>query len=171
MATTKKLQYRMYGFVPYNISEIQKGIQFGHAVVEYSIAHGKDEDYKSWAKNDKTFIILNGGTTNVNHGNMQSITSYLRNAGIKFATFNEEDLNNALSGIVFLVDNRVFDKHDFPVDDLERGFWEQVDEGFMPFEQLTEFTKKYTAYKQIVQNVGGIKNAFLRMFLDKYRLA
>lgn len=56
--------YRMYGFVPYNISEIQKGIQYGHAVVEYSNAHAKDTDYKQWSTVDKTFIILNGGTTN-----------------------------------------------------------------------------------------------------------
>ena len=31
----KKLELRMYGLVPYNISPIQQGIQFGHAVVEY----------------------------------------------------------------------------------------------------------------------------------------
>ena len=31
----KYLELRMYGFVPYNISEIQKGIQFGHAVTRY----------------------------------------------------------------------------------------------------------------------------------------
>ena len=30
-----KLKYRMYGLVPYNISPIQQGIQFGHGVVEY----------------------------------------------------------------------------------------------------------------------------------------
>ena len=29
------LEYRMYGLVPYNLSPIQQGIQFGHAVVEY----------------------------------------------------------------------------------------------------------------------------------------
>ena len=30
------LEWRMYGIVPYNISDIQKGIQFGHAVQEYN---------------------------------------------------------------------------------------------------------------------------------------
>ena len=29
------LELRMYGLVPYNISPIQQGIQFGHAVIEY----------------------------------------------------------------------------------------------------------------------------------------
>ena len=67
----KRLEYRMYGLVPYNISPIQQGIQFGHEVVEYGLKHGKSnvindkvDTYTQWAKNDKTFIILNGGTTN-----------------------------------------------------------------------------------------------------------
>jgi len=31
----ERLELRMYGIVPYNISPIQQAIQFGHAVVEY----------------------------------------------------------------------------------------------------------------------------------------
>jgi hypothetical protein len=31
------LEYRMYGLVPYNLSPIQQGIQFGHGVIEYSL--------------------------------------------------------------------------------------------------------------------------------------
>jgi hypothetical protein len=31
-----KDDWRMYGLVPYNISPIQQGIQFGHAVQEYN---------------------------------------------------------------------------------------------------------------------------------------
>ena len=69
------LELRMYGLVPYNISPIQQGIQFGHAVVEYSqkiesFKHGllsRTEHYKSlydsydnWAKNWKTFINFFG---------------------------------------------------------------------------------------------------------------
>jgi len=37
-----KHKQRMYGLVPYNISPIQQGIQFGHAVVEYSLYHNDD---------------------------------------------------------------------------------------------------------------------------------
>jgi hypothetical protein len=33
--TEMYLEYRMYGLVPYNLSPIQQGIQFGHAVVDY----------------------------------------------------------------------------------------------------------------------------------------
>ena len=59
-----KLELRMYGFVPYNISEIQKGIQFGHALVEYGLENFNTTEYLDWAKYWKTFIILNGGTSN-----------------------------------------------------------------------------------------------------------
>ena len=56
--------YRMTGLVPYNLSPIQQGIQFGHGVIEYSLDFGDTPEYQKWAKKDKTFIILNGGTTN-----------------------------------------------------------------------------------------------------------
>ena len=36
MIESEDLEWRMYGIVPYNISDIQKGIQFGHAVQEYN---------------------------------------------------------------------------------------------------------------------------------------
>ena len=36
MNKPEELEWRMYGIVPYNISDIQKGIQFGHAVQEYN---------------------------------------------------------------------------------------------------------------------------------------
>lgn len=64
MESKTKLEYRMYGITPYNISPIQQAIQFGHGVVEYAQKYFKDADYQHWAKNNKTFIILNGGTTN-----------------------------------------------------------------------------------------------------------
>lgn len=68
--TDMYLEYRMYGLVPYNLSPIQQGIQFGHAVVEYQQnikgLLPYETIYDKWAKKDKTFIILNGGTTNIN---------------------------------------------------------------------------------------------------------
>ena len=48
----------MYGLCLYSLSPIQKGIQFGHAIVEYVQQHFNDEEYQSFANNDKTFILL-----------------------------------------------------------------------------------------------------------------
>ncbi len=163
-------EYRLYGFVPYNLSEIQKGIQFGHAAVEYSLKYFKDKDYQQWAKKYKTFIILNGGTTNNGEephlyamhddpyvGTMQKIHMELKSNGIKCSTFFEPDLNDALSAIVFLVDERVFNKKEYP--DFELDF---EPDGPMPDEN---------SYEDWLKNIGGKRNEFLREFLSKYKLA
>ena len=45
----------MYGLVPYNLSDIQKGIQFGHAVVEHML----------WSETDESYAARLGGRKNV----------------------------------------------------------------------------------------------------------
>ena len=109
----ERLEQRMYGFVPYNLSDIQKGIQFGHAVVEYQLKYGKDQNYLNFAKYDKTFIILNGGTTNDISGTLNALQNDLKSLKVKFATFREPDLNNALTGIVFLLDEKVWNREKY----------------------------------------------------------
>ena len=116
----EKLQYRMYGLVPYNLSPIQQGIQFGHAVVEYGLSYAEDHAYQDWAHNDKTFIILNGGTTNNNeerYGTLNYAESELYSMSVDIATFNEPDLGDQLTAIVFLVDERVYDYLKYPAYD------------------------------------------------------
>lgn len=124
------LEYRMYGLVPYNISEIQKGIQFGHAVVEYGLKYSNTPEYQKWAHEDKTFIILNGGTTN-SRINIEdglpfgSLNQHLLNLErlVKdgnIAWFNEPDLGDQLTAICFLVDERIWDiKKYFSPGDIE----------------------------------------------------
>ena len=126
----QELEYRMYGFVPYNISDIQKGIQFGHAVQEYNnkfFHFEENNDFIRWRTKDKTFIILNGGTTGTQpnlktglpHGTMNQHLLTLQENGIKFAAFYEEDMGNQLLGICFLVDNRVYDNFKLTPMDLD----------------------------------------------------
>ena len=101
------LKYRMYGLVPYNLSPIQQAIQFGHAVVEYISndykVHGHISDpLLKWMDDDKTFIILNGGTTNRNakgikdlpFGTLNQHILTLQKNQISFATFWEPDLGD-----------------------------------------------------------------------------
>ena len=103
--------------VNYQLSGIQKGIQFGHAVVEYANDHFHDEEYQQWAKNDKTFIILNGGTTNntrLKEGTLNLYITEMIEQGIPVGEFSEPDLGDQLTAFVFLVDDRVFDKEAWP---------------------------------------------------------
>ena len=64
---------------------------------------GIEDTYNRWASRDKTFIILNGGTTNENpddkfYGSMQKHRDLLSDNGILFAEFREPDLNDTLTG-------------------------------------------------------------------------
>jgi hypothetical protein len=158
---SEKVKYRMYGLVPYNISPIQQGIQFGHAVVEYGLEYGhkSDDPYLQWARNDKTFIILNGGTTNRNEDHWGTLNQSVLELGrlrVQYTTFYEPDLGDQLTAIVFLVDERVWDKEKYP----EFNKFLEVDH--------TNLEKDY--YKQLfgddTDQILGI-----REFLSNYRLA
>lgn len=105
-------EYRMYGFVPYNISPIQKGIQFGHAVVEYTRDYADSPEFIKWRDECKTFIILDGGTTNNNHkhlGTLNTIPDILKSFGVGYSLFHEPDLGDQLTAVVFLVPKIVYD--------------------------------------------------------------
>ena len=164
----------MYGFVPYNISEIQKGIQFGHGVVEYAQKYFKDNNYQEWANNHKTFIILNGGTSTT----MRQHAITLNEERIKNSHFLEPDLNDMMSAVVFLVDSRVYDRetyldfYDFCLKIKGRNNLPQV-ESQLEKNQLQDLAKEMgsTDYKDWVEYVGGENNVFLREYLKNFRLA
>ena len=190
----EKLELRMYGLVPYNISEIQKAIQFGHAVVEYGLEHFHEDRYLDWAKYWKTFIILNGGTSNHSmnryhhsdqefQGSMEASLATLMSEGIDIATFYEPDLNDMLSAIVFIVDERVFNKKLYPDfgDWIMENHYSYLSDNMINsnkiermrleghFDRGTERERKL--YCEWMDLVGGKKNVFLRDYLKNFRLA
>jgi len=156
-----KLELRMYGLVPYNISPIQQGIQHGHAVVEYANKHKDDPEYQDWAKNWKTFIILNGGTTNTNKqrlGTMNRHLTTLKMMGVKVAPFFEPDLGDQLTGIAFILDERIFNKVAYP------NYKDWCAEN-----NIVEDTK--TNHARWLKTIGGEKNEKIREYISKFRLA
>lgn len=112
----KTNEKRMYVLVPYNLSDIQKGIQGAHAIAEYSLEFSstffegqeyymKNSKYVDWVNNWKTIIILNGGTTNNDgSGSLQNYIKDIRKLGVTCATFQEPDLNNATTAVAFVLD-------------------------------------------------------------------
>jgi hypothetical protein len=165
----KNLEYRMYIFVPYNISDIQKGIQAGHAVEQYARLYGNNKEYIEYVDNHKTWIILNGGTTN-NHrdletgitlGTLNQIKDELEENEIKYACFNEPDLNNALSAVCFLADERVFSRDYYSFED-----W--CDINYMGKNNNPSFPDAYNEYKE---EMGGEGNIFLRNLITGKSLA
>ena len=160
----EKLKYRMYGLVPYNISPIQQGIQFGHGVVEYLMNNFNKPETQYWANDDKTFIILNGGTTNNFEGELGTLNKHLltlKEKGILVSTFSEPDLGNQLTSINFLVEERVWDTEKFPDFISSNYWWGATNKDF----------KSSKEYIEWVQLLGGETNVWLREFLRQFRLA
>lgn len=161
----RRLEYRMYFFVPYNLSDVQKGIQAGHCALEYAYKFNKNNDYISFIENDKTWIILNGGTTNSSrdsngelNGSLNRIVETLSNNNINNTIFHEPDLNNALTSVCFLADERVFNYEDYPdyEDAVKNNMWGGIN---------------YKDYKDWVNFMGGDKNVFLRELIKGKKLA
>ena len=88
----KKLELRMYGLVNYQLTGIQMGIQYGHAVVRYGQMIKKCDDIIEVDKHLQT----------------------LKDNGVTCQDFYEPDLGDQLTSVVFIVDERVFNYVDYP---------------------------------------------------------
>jgi len=189
----KVLGLRMYFFVPYNISGRQMGIQAGHAALRYARMFSEENrDVWDFVDNHETWIILNGGTTNsdrdfddISIGSINKIADYLVDKDINFSYFIEPDLNNALSAICFLCDERVFNNTDYPnfidwllnikmYDDAKNEAFKNnptlwIELKTQTIETLSETFPEY--YKEWVRFIGGMKNVYLREIIKNKKLA
>lgn len=146
---------RMYFFVLYSLSAMQKGIQAGHAALEYAKKYGDDKLYKEFVSNHKTWIVLDGGTTNdsLDHsGTLNDIQVTLTKTFIKHAYFREPDLNNSLTAICLLADERVWNRDLVP--DL-----------------VSEIEGRPALTLDWYNRIGGVKNATIRELISGRRLA
>lgn len=179
----KQLEMRMYFFVPYNISEIAKGIQAGHAALRYARAFSADNlEVWDFVDNHETWIILNGGTMNdtrdfdgIAAGSMNQIADDLLANDIMFSHFLEPDLNNGLSALCFLCDEQVFNFEDYP-DFINHLADTRSDDDQFKIELIVmgeeEVIEAYPdAHKEWVRFMGGVKNVFLRNLIRDKKLA
>lgn len=131
---------RLYAFVPYQLTGIQKGIQMAHAVVEYALKHSDRSDFQEWKKDWKTIIVLDGGSTRnflaespygikETIGTMQETFDLIKQWDIPVTAFWEPDLNDAMTAFCFVADEPVFNHKDFPLihdyvkDEMEHMEW------------------------------------------------
>lgn len=142
-------QYKMYSIVLRQLNGINNGVQTTHGVCEYVSKYWNTPELQKWIKQDKTLVVLNGGV----YQNMIAIIDELKNNGIKFATFEEEDLNNLTTSICVLADERVWDREAYP-----------------SFDNWVNYT---TDIKQIEHDyeefVGGNENVVLKRLLNGMR--
>lgn len=181
-----KLELRMYGFVNYQLTGIQMGIQFAHSIVEYGLENFNTNEYLDWAKYWKTVILLNGGTTNNNTeklGTLNQTYNTLLENGVICSSFSEPDLGDQMTAICFIIDERVFNRKKY----LDFGDW--VNENHFSYLQdnminggkIERMRKEgyfsnasdneQKLYSDWIDYVGGEKNVFLRDFLKNAKLA
>ena len=192
MEENKELELRMYFFVPYNIAPIQHGIQAGHSMGEYLLKYGRyNPDHPVWdfLEKHKTWIILNGGTTNVRMievgdermfaGGLNNIYDQLIANDIECTHFIEPDLNDALSAVCFVCDERVFNFDEYPnlkyfilnykyepnsIKELKQSQALNMSDDELKLNYIEE-------YNEWIEFVGGEKNVFLKELIYRKPLA
>lgn len=171
--------YRMYCLVLRQLSPIQKGVQSAHSIVEYADKYCNTVEYETWSRVNKTIIMLDGGVV----GELNDIIQQLEEHDVKYAIFEEEDLDNIVTSISILVDEKVFDGIKYPDFDVwrnrkypNRGVFltnnivsdmilgKSFDPTYDPM-----YDKHHNEWLNEV--IGGEKNEFLRNLLKYKRLA
>lgn len=185
------LEYRLYFFVPYNLSEIQKGIQAGHAALEYVNKYGYGvETHQIWdfISRCKTWIILNGGTTNSalkeedgkirQKGSINQIAHELKIIDYEYAGFYEVDLNDALTAICFLADERTWNLEKYPDWYAVNTVMPLLNNPNLADDEVdmglpVEVNGQNQTYNEWVKMIGGAKNLKIRELIhpSKAKLA
>jgi hypothetical protein len=167
------LEYRGYGLLPYNIKEVQAGIQYSHSIIEYVLEFFHTKAFQLWGKKHKTAILLDGGTSchtpqhysNTEYvGTMEKHYKYLKEIGVDFSTFYEPDMNNMLSGIFLIADERIFNFKKYP--DYGTFYVETTD----TIEKEQWWKPKMTPPQEWIDALGGDNVYKLREFLRRMPL-
>lgn len=155
-------EQRMYSMVLRQLNPIQKGVQTTHGVVEYANKYASDEDYKQWTETDKTLIMLDGGT----YQEMVRIYDTLKELGMKFADFQEPDLNYLTTSITFLADERVWNREQYPS-------WETLPQCPCTIDGNMQAPdpNDYMSYNEWVEMMGGAANVELRKLIFSKKLS
>jgi len=157
----KELEYRMYCLTLRQLSPINKGVQNCHSCLEYANKYHGELDYRKYIEKDKTLIMVDGGT----NPDMIEIQRQLETADIKHSFFNEPDLNNCLTAITVIVDERVWDRKYF------HSFQEYYDYFMEFYDTDLQIGTGSPTYEEWLEHIGGEKNAKLIEILSGKRLS
>lgn len=100
---------RYYAMGNSYMSSIQQGIQAFHCVVDMGLMWSNDEMYRTWAKNHKTVICLNGGN-NAKLISTWTLISSNDNPGYPVAKFREDDVSmgGMLTSIGIILPEKIY---------------------------------------------------------------
>lgn len=153
----EKKGYKMYSIVLRHLDGQNKGVQTTHGVCEYVRKHWNDEDLQQWINQDKTLVMLSGGTVS----DMNEIRTCFDEVGIPYETFEEEDLADITTSICLLADEKVWDRKNYP----------SFNEFAKTYIETTGFTNTDDLVVVYERLVGGHQNAVKKEILNNLRLA
>jgi len=184
-----KFDLKMYFFIAYQLKNLHGGIQAGHSALRYVRKYYKT-DPRVWdfIDNHETWIILDGGTTNhsigkddVPIGTLNQIYELLIDNGISVTYFSEPDLNDAMTAICFICDERVWNYKDYPefidymINVIEcdtKHYLANYDFISIKTKNKEELQQMYPEQYNIwLKNLGGETNLFLRELIKGKKLA
>ena len=120
-------QYRLYSFTHAWLSAGAAGLQTAHVVSELSLQNCPI--YHHWAQNDKTIIILNGGSSQMLANTMDLLIAYrnkcpiLQDLTSEVTDFREDvqSLENARTAVGVIVHSALFNLFDGVVQNTPDG--------------------------------------------------
>jgi hypothetical protein len=173
-AGPNKHEFKMYVIVLRHLNGLNKGIQTAHAVCEYIRKYKGDDDLEQWLSTDKTLVVLDGGSSY----DLKDILEKFNLNNVKYATFEEEDLNGITTCICVLADERVWDRKEYgsktdfiemkrnevEPEESEDPTWKEAEERLAE-EIEREVDRQYSEF------VGGNTNVVKKEVLNNLRLA
>lgn len=108
---------RLYSFVNANyLKHVQHGLQTAHAIAELYEKYGfydslvQSKTLRTWAKNHRTIIILDGGDCEDLSDIHHFFDSHVQDLKLPFAYFHENrrSLNNALTAVAVVVPENIY---------------------------------------------------------------
>lgn len=158
MVFNEDLKYRMYVLVEHHLSPLDKGIQSTHAVVEYynecRLWNKKEvlKAFDKWANDDKTLILLNGGSVI----DLDKTLELFEENNIAYGVFREPDLDNIVTAVAVLADERIFEDKYMPFD-----VWQMK---ALLNKSLVSCGREYESY------IGGHENVILKELLNDKKI-
>lgn len=141
----KHLQHKFFVLLPFNISAMQCGCQAFHAGKDYFVKYHRTPQFKVW-NDQNTVVFLDAGDTNNDEGtdffgSLNQDLKTLQGIDVPVGIFYEPSLNNALTAVGFIADERVFNRKLYA--------WEDRTSPRVPTEEE-------------IESIGGFRNLVLR---------
>ena len=158
------MTYRTYEIVLRHLSGVNKGVQAEHSAKRYIWKYRNEPITEIVMENieNETTIMVDGGT----HQDMVEIHRILEEADINHTYFIEPDLNNCMTAITVVADERVWDRINYKSYD---EFVEMcmIEDGLNPI--LSSIRSGYL--EQWYEYIGGEKNHILIEILKNKKLS